>query len=252
MEAVNIENAVIDRRVIDPAVILDGVSRSFGDRVILDGLDLMIDEGEFVVILGHSGTGKSTLLRILAGLDQEFSGRFLAPSQRSIAFQEPRLVPWRRVLPNVTLGLTVDNVQARGREALDEVGLNTHLRAWPNTLSGGEAQRVALARAMVRKPDLLLLDEPFGALDALTRVRMQELLMELCAKYRPAVVLVTHDVEEAVLLADRLLVLDGGRFILDQRVWLPQPRLRTSPDVQKIRADVLCALGVFDERSESA
>jgi sulfonate transport system ATP-binding protein len=103
---------------------------------------------------------------------------------------------------------------------------------------------------MVRRPDLLLLDEPFGALDALTRVRMQELLMELCAKHRPAVVLVTHDVEEAVLLADRLLVLDGGRFILDQRVSLPQPRLRTSPDVQRIRAEVLRALGVFDERSD--
>ena len=99
-------------------------------------------------------------------------------------------------------------------------------------------------------PDLLLLDEPFGALDALTRVQMQELLMELCAKHRPTVVLVTHDVEEAVLLADRLLVLDGGRFILDQRVTLPRPRLRTAPDVQRIRADVLRALGVFDERSE--
>jgi len=248
---VSVVNLAPDRRVVEPAVVLDGVSRSFGERVILDGLDLTIDEGEFVVILGHSGTGKSTLLRILAGLDQEFSGRFLAPSQRSIAFQEPRLVPWRRVLPNVTLGLNGDGAQDLGREALAEVGLGTHLRAWPNTLSGGEAQRVALARARVRKPDLLLLDEPFGALDALTRVRMQELLMQLCSKYRPAVVLVTHDVEEAVLLADRLLVLDSGRFILDQRVSLPQPRLRTSVDVQRIRADVLRALGVFDERSES-
>ena len=241
----------LDGLTADPAVLLDAVSRSFGDRVILNCLDLMINEGEFVVILGHSGSGKSTLLRVLAGLDSEFSGRFLAPRQQSIAFQEPRLVPWKRVLANVTLGLTGGNVQKRGREALDEVGLSTHLRAWPNTLSGGEAQRVALARAMVRTPDLLLLDEPFGALDALTRVRMQELLLELCAKYRPTVVLVTHDVEEAVLLADRLLVLDGGRFVLDQRVSLAQPRLRTSPDVQRIRAEVLRALGVFDERSES-
>ena len=240
-----------DRVATDPAVVLDAFGRSFADRVILDGLDLMIDDGEFVVILGHSGTGKSTLLRILAGLDEEFSGRFLAPSQRSIAFQEPRLVPWRRVLANVKLGLTGDDAQERGREALAEVGLSSHLRAWPNTLSGGEAQRVALARAMVRRPDLLLLDEPFGALDALTRVQMQELLVTLCAKHRPTVVLVTHDVEEAVLLADRLLVLDGGRFILDQRVALPKPRLRTSPDVQRVRAAVLRALGVFDERSEA-
>ncbi len=245
-----IDGLAKESATVEPAVVLDGVGRSFDGRVVLDGLDLMIGKGEFVVILGHSGTGKSTLLRILAGLDREFSGRFLAPDQRSIAFQEPRLVPWRRVLANVTLGLTGNDVQNRGREALAEVGLTSHIRAWPNTLSGGEAQRVALARAMVRMPELLLLDEPFGALDALTRVQMQILLMELCAKHRPSVVLVTHDVEEAVLLADRLLVLHEGRFILDQRVALPQPRLRTSPDVQRIRAEVLGALGVFDERSE--
>ena len=199
------------------AVFASGVTRTFGDRAILRGLDISIAPGEFVALLGRSGTGKSTLLRILGGLDPDYGGEVLVPQRRAVVFQEPRLLPWQRVLPNVALGLTIGGPSERARlreqslSALGEVGLASHARAWPVTLSGGEAQRVALARALVREPQLMLLDEPFGALDALTRARMHGLLQDLCARHHPAVLLVTHDVDEAILLADRVLVLsDGG------------------------------------------
>jgi sulfonate transport system ATP-binding protein len=148
-----------------PAFEVVGARRAFGNRVILDGLDLRVAAGEFVALLGHSGSGKSTLLRALAGLDDEARGRMLVAAARSVVFQNPRLLPWRRVLANVVLGLPGDDARQRGLRALAEVGLTDHVRAWPATLSGGEVQRVALARALVREPDLLLLDEPFGALD---------------------------------------------------------------------------------------
>ena len=195
--------------VMDPltslsAVHIKGLDRSFGSRRVLQQLAMDIAPGEFVALLGRSGSGKSTLLRILAGLDRDWSGSIRVPKDRSVVFQDARLLPWARVLGNVTLGLGDADAERRGRQALSEVGLTDHLRAWPRTLSGGEAQRVALARALVRRPDLLLLDEPFGALDALTRLRMHALLAELCRVHRPAVLLVTHDVDEAITLADRV------------------------------------------------
>jgi sulfonate transport system ATP-binding protein len=231
------------------AVIATGVGRSFDGRQVLDGLDLSIRSDEFVALLGRSGTGKSTLLRILGGLDPAYAGDVLVPARRSVVFQEPRLIPWQRVLANVVLGLGAGEggragLRQQGLAALGEVDLADHARAWPITLSGGEAQRVALARALVREPQLMLLDEPFGALDALTRTRMHVLLQDLCARHRPAVLLVTHDVDEAILLADRALVLVDGRISLDVPVALDRPRERGRPGFTKLRAQLLAELGV--------
>ena len=233
------------------AVIARNVRRAFGDRVVLDGLELDMQPGEFVALLGRSGSGKSTFLRGLAGLDQGIEGSLLVPTRRAVVFQEPRLLPWRKVLDNVVLGLKESDARERGRAALDEVGLGGHHRAWPVTLSGGEAQRASLARALVRDPELLLLDEPFGALDALTRIKMHALLQELCARHRPAVLLVTHDVDEAILLADRVLVLRDGRFSLDRQVELHSPRLRSDDEFARLRSALLAELGV-DELAEGA
>ena len=214
-----------------------GLTRVYGDRAVLDGLDLEIEPGEFVALLGRSGSGKSTLLRALAGLDGDVAGDGLVevPAQVSVVFQDARLLPWQRVLGNVILGL--DGAVERGRESLAEVGLAGRERAWPNELSGGEQQRVALARSLVREPRLLLADEPFGALDALTRLKMHGLLRRLYEEHRPAVLLVTHDVDEAIALADRVLVLDHGKIAAEQR-------LDAGRSATEIRSELLRALGV--------
>jgi sulfonate transport system ATP-binding protein len=224
------------------AVIADDVRREFGGREVLRGLSLTLGDGEFVALLGRSGSGKSTLLRILGGLDSSYGGTALVPRRRAVVFQEPRLIPWQRVLPNVTLGLR--GAQSQALSALAEVGLEDHARAWPVTLSGGEAQRVALARALVRSPSLMLLDEPFGALDALTRARMHVLLMELCARHRPAVLLVTHDVDEAIRLADRVLVLTDGVIGFSATVEMDRPRDPSDPSFSALRSLLLAQLGV--------
>ena len=220
------------------------VSKRFGANVILDRLDLDIRPGEFVALLGRSGSGKTTLLRALAGLDQISSGTLDVPSARAAVFQEPRLMPWKRAWRNVTLGLDISQPRERARQALQEVGLAHRENAWPATLSGGEAQRVALARALVREPQLLLLDEPFAALDALTRIRMHQLILDLWRRHKPSVLLVTHDVDEAVLLADRVLVLDQGRIAADIAITQPRPRSAQQPQFQQVRAQMLALLGV--------
>ncbi|MEU8202646.1 ABC transporter ATP-binding protein [Streptosporangium sp. NPDC049046] len=225
------------------AVQTTGLRKVFGDRAVLDGIDLRVRRGEFLALLGASGTGKTTLLRILAGLDAATSGSVLVPPVRTVVFQEPRLIPSKRALANVILGQG-RGARAKGLEALAEVGLSSHADAWPATLSGGEAQRVALARALVRGPELLLLDEPFAALDALTRLHMQDLITELCARHRPAVVLVTHDVEEAILLADRIAVLRESAFVTDLTVELDRPRDRADGDFVALRRRLLADLGV--------
>jgi sulfonate transport system ATP-binding protein len=235
----------------DAAVWTRGLRRAFADHVVLDGIDLTVAPGEFVALLGRSGSGKSTLIRILGGFDNGIDGEVLATRKRSVVFQEARLLPWMRALANVTIGLSGGDVAQRGRAALAEVGLAGRERSWPITLSGGEAQRVALARALVREPDLIMLDEPFGALDALTRIKMHALLRELCAHHRPAVLLVTHDVDEAILLADRVLVLRDGRFSLDRQVEVPHPRLRSNGEFARLRSVLLAELGV-DELAEGA
>ncbi|MET0746094.1 MAG: ABC transporter ATP-binding protein [Microvirga sp.] len=235
-----------------PIVRVDQLVRSFGSGPnVLDHLDLTLAAGEFVALLGRSGSGKSTLLRTLAGLDPAPAGTVLVPPQRAVVFQEPRLIPWKRVWANVTLGLRDSNAREKAEAALTEVGLSHRLDAWPLTLSGGEAQRVALARALVREPKLLLLDEPFAALDALTRLKTQGLVASLWRTHRPAVLLVTHDVDEALVLADRVLVLDEGRIALDLTVGLDRPRRHADPGFASLRTRLLRELGVEDEMEEA-
>jgi sulfonate transport system ATP-binding protein len=223
------------------------VSRSFGSDRVLNGLDLDLVRGEFVALLGRSGSGKSTLLRALAGLDDGVSGELAVEGTVSIAFQEPRLIPWKRVLANVALGLRMPSPRDVAGAALAEVGLADRAGAWPLTLSGGEAQRASLARALVREPSLLLLDEPFSALDALTRITMHELVLSLWAAHQPAVLLVTHDVDEALLLADRVLVLTDGSIGLSCPIEVPRPRDRTAPELAHLRSRLLTELGVETE-----
>ncbi len=215
------------------------VMRKFGDRVVLDALDLEIAPAEIVVLLGPSGCGKSTLLRLLAGLDHPDGGVVRVPRRRAVVFQADRLLPWQRVLSNVTLGLTGAGADQRARDVLAEVGLAGHEKAWPKQLSGGEAQRVALARALVSEPDLVLMDEPFAALDAITRLRMHDLLRRLHAAHEPAILLVTHDVAEAIALADRIVVMREGHIAAQHRVHLDAHDRTSSPAREELRALLL-------------
>jgi len=230
------------------AVRLENLSRGFAGRVVLNGISLDIAEGQFVALIGRSGCGKSTLLRALADLDDdaEIGGDLIIPENSSVLFQDARLLPWERVVDNVGIGLNLPEKERRERslKALRDVGLAERGKAWPATLSGGEAQRVALARSLVRKPALLLADEPFGALDALTRLRMHDLLFTLVREHRPTVLLVTHDVEEALVLADRVLVMEEGRITHDIDVKLSHPRRKSDPIFEDMRHELLKALGV--------
>lgn len=218
-----------------PAVTVSNLRRAYGERLVIDNLNLRIERGEFVALLGESGCGKTTLLRALAGLDPIDDGRIVAPRRPAVVFQEHRLLPWENLWRNVSLGLEVTDPRARAAAALAEVGLGERLDDWPRNLSGGQAQRVALARALVQQPELLLLDEPFAALDALTRIRMHELVRELVANHRPGVLLVTHDVDEAIALADRILVMRAGRIAFEHRTKNANAISRT---------DLLAELGV--------
>jgi len=231
------------------AVRVRNLYRSFNNQGgVLDGLDLDIAQGEFVALLGRSGSGKSTLLRALAGLDRDVDGhgQVDVPEKVSVVFQDSRLLPWKRVLDNVVFGLDGKDAKERGRRALDEVGLEGKERSWPYELSGGQQQRASLARSLVREPQLLLADEPFGALDALTRMRMHVLLRKLCAVHKPAVLLVTHDVDEAIILADRVILLEGGVVHTDVRVEL-ESRSPAEPGFAKLREFLLSELGATGE-----
>ncbi len=224
------------------------LTRQFGaNPPVLDRLDLDLRDGEFVALLGASGSGKTTLLRTLAGLDAHPADATVSlPEPVAVAFQQPLLLPWKHVWRNVTLGLPAAT-RAQAEAALAEVGLAHRADAWPATLSGGEAQRASLARALLRSPGLLLLDEPFAALDALTRLKMHGLVLDLWARHRPTTLLVTHDVDEAVALADRVLLLDRGRIVLDERNEAPRPRSRAGAGFAALRSRLLDRLGVHEE-----
>jgi sulfonate transport system ATP-binding protein len=234
------------------AITIRGLQKSFGQNRVLRGIDLHIRPGQFVAIVGRSGCGKSTLLRLLLGLDRASAGQFWfgeadGPSADNpaarIMFQEPRLLPWATVLANVEVGLGKQrsSPDARGRAiaTLRSVGLKDRRHDWPSVLSGGQKQRVALARALVSRPKVLAFDEPLGALDALTRISMQRLLERVWLDQRFTAILVTHDVAEAVTLADRVLIVQDGAIALDQRIDLPRPRQRGSAEVAALEGRIL-------------
>ncbi|HCF26503.1 MAG TPA: aliphatic sulfonate ABC transporter ATP-binding protein [Cyanobacteria bacterium UBA11049] len=209
------------------------LSKTFGKQQVLQDLNLEVASGEFVAIVGRSGCGKSTLLRLVAGLERPTTGGILIDGEplrqinqsARVMFQDARLLMWRRVLENVGLGL-LRNWQAKAEWALEQVGLADRAGEWPAVLSGGQRQRVALARALVSEPRLLLLDEPLGALDALTRIEMQRLIASLWQEQKFTALLITHDVEEAVALADRVVLIEAGRVAMDMPIALSRPRHR--------------------------
>ncbi|MDB5399461.1 MAG: Aliphatic sulfonates import ATP-binding protein SsuB [Rhodopila sp.] len=232
------------------AVSLRGVTKAFGAQTVLHGIDLDIPAGQFVAIVGRSGCGKSTLLRLLSGLDQptggtiEIDGRSSGWRDRTrLMFQEPRLLPWQRVAANVEVGLSHAPRGADRRrlalEAIGQVGLSGREQEWPAILSGGQKQRVALARALVSHPRILAFDEPLGALDALTRIEMQALIEQVWQDKGFTAIVVTHDVTEAVALADRILLLDAGRVAMDVAVDLPRPRRHGDPAAAAIEGRIL-------------
>jgi sulfonate transport system ATP-binding protein len=233
-------------------IAIRGLEKSFGANPVLRGIDLQIPAGEFVAVVGRSGCGKSTLLRLLLGLDRPSAGTFSfgeriherpGPRDVRVMFQEPRLLPWASVLANVEVGLGEERGSQSARQqalaTLREVGLFERRNDWPSILSGGQRQRVALARALVSRPRVLAFDEPLGALDALTRISMQTLLERVWRDQRFTAVMVTHDVAEAVTLADRVLMIEEGRIALDLRVDLPRPRQRGSAEVAALEGAIL-------------
>ncbi len=241
---------VTSERTTGQAAQLRHIDKWYGEHQVLRDVSLTVGTGEIVALVGRSGSGKSTVLRVLAGLSDDHTGDRLVSGAPALAFQEPRLFPWRSVRTNVGYGLNRfrlprAEVTARADRALADVGLAERADAWPLTLSGGQAQRVSLARALVAEPELLLLDEPFGALDALTRLTMHSLLLDLWREHRFGVLLVTHDVNEAVALADRVLVLESGAVVHQTEISEPRrPHGSTSAQTEHHRAELLEQRGV--------
>lgn len=247
-------------------LVLDRVGKVYPNGVnALEGVSARITLGEIVAIIGGSGCGKSTLLRAICGLDRATTGSIAldgvaldGPHENiGMVFQEPRLLPWLSVADNVGFGLDHETPKARRdkvRHALARVGLADKAAAWPRELSGGQAQRAAIARAVVPRPEVLLLDEPFSALDAFTRADLQDHLLALWEEARPTLLLVTHDVEEAVVLADRVMVMRPrpGRLFEEIRVELPRPRDRTSPHFDLVKRQVMSALDRSLDRARPA
>lgn len=241
-------------------VTLAQVAKSFqrngATAPVLTDISFTVDRGEFVAILGPSGCGKSTILRLIAGLEHPTRGQVaiggrevsVTDDRCAVVFQEPRLLPWRSVASNVALGTRrrKGNQSGHINQLLDEVGLADAANAWPHQLSGGMAQRVGLARGLAAEPDVLLLDEPFAALDALTRLRMQDLLLQIRDHHAQTVVLVTHDIDEALYLADRIIILGDSpaRVVATHAIHVPRPRERSHPEIARLRDDILHRFGV--------
>jgi sulfonate transport system ATP-binding protein len=222
------------------------VEKSFGTKTVLKGINLEVRPGEFIAVVGKSGSGKSTLLRLFAGLDTPDEGIIRVDGANltringvaRVMFQDARLLPWKRVLDNVGLGLSGD-WKPRAHATLAQVGLEDREREWPAVLSGGEKQRVALARALIHRPPLLLLDEPLGALDALTRIEMQQLLENIWQEHGFTALLITHDVDEAIALADRVVLIENGTIALDVAINLPRPRHRGNAQFAALKGRIL-------------
>jgi sulfonate transport system ATP-binding protein len=225
---------------------LSSVQKSFGHHQVLKNIELKVNKGDFIAIVGKSGCGKSTLLRIIAGLESPSTGVLFvngkALNERNllakIMFQDGRLLPWKTVQQNIGLGLKKGS-QVKINTLLDQVGLLERANDWPSVLSGGQKQRVALARALVHEPELLLLDEPLGALDALTRIEMHQLIEDLWKEKEFTAILVTHDVEEAVALANRVIIIEDGQIVMHQTVSLSYPRQRDNPVFIKTVSKIL-------------
>jgi sulfonate transport system ATP-binding protein len=243
-----ITDRAVQETLRTPLVQVSRVSKRFGGKQVLREIDFEVAEHELVVVVGRSGSGKSTLLRLLAGLEPVSEGQIFVDglalrgpnAVARLMFQSSALLPWKTVLGNVALAVPrAHDARAVALEALSQVGLADRAKDWPSILSGGQQQRVALARALASQTALLLLDEPLGALDALTRLEMQALIEAIWAKRRFSVVLVTHDVEEAVALGDRVLVMEQGEIVYEQEILLPRPRVRSSPELVQLKEKIL-------------
>jgi sulfonate transport system ATP-binding protein len=229
------------------ALSVRGMRKVYGERVVLDGVDLDVAPGDFIAIVGRSGCGKSTLLRLVAALEAAQAGSITLDGEPlaqhrddvRIMFQDARLLPWKRVVDNIALGLDGSDAKARALEALAQVGLADRAHEWPAVLSGGQRQRVALARALVHRPRLLLLDEPLGALDALTRIEMHGLIEWLWKEHGFTAILITHDVSEAVALADRVILIEDHHISLDEAIPLARPRSRGNASFAALEERVL-------------
>lgn len=232
---------------VQPILELSNIRKEFDGIEVIKKIDLKINKGDFIAVVGKSGCGKSTLLRMIAGLEPASSGKLIVNGNElkgrnqlaKIMFQDGRLLPWKKVLDNVALGLVSDEQKKQIPKILEQVGLADRAKSWPSELSGGQKQRVALARALIHEPELLLLDEPLGALDALTRLEMHGLIENLWREKQLTAVLVTHDVEEAVALANRVILIEEGKIILDLPVRLPYPRRRDHPVFSKLVSQIL-------------
>lgn len=231
----------------DTILELVSIRKHFDGNEVLKGIDLTVKQGDFIAVVGKSGCGKSTLLRLMAGLDAASTGSLFVNGEElkgrntlaKIMFQDGRLLPWKRVYDNVALGLKSVEQKGQISKVLEQVGLADRANAWPAELSGGQKQRVALARALIHQPNLLLLDEPLGALDALTRLEMHELIENLWREQQLTAVLVTHDVEEAVALSNRVILIEEGKIILDLPIHLPYPRRRDNPQFSRLVSLIL-------------